>query len=197
MKRRLLAAILLSLGVTTTSYGHVTAPISEPLASEFRKVEITPKKEFKPIFSQIYRDYDEKSHFSTRNRPNLPKIVKNKPKIEAKSRVLKPSFKPPFKSRAAAKEAALAYARGRLSHKQFSCLKTLWARESGWHYWKLNRYSGAYGIPQALPGSKMKSFGSDWKTNPITQVKWGINYVNKRYGSSCRALAFHNNNGWY
>lgn len=197
MKKRLFLAFLLSLGVSATSYGRVSAPIREPLASEFRKVEISPNPTFKPILSQIYRDFDKKSHFSVKNKPNLPKIDKNKAKIEAKS-TPKPRYnKPPYKTRAEAKAAALAYARGRLSHNQFSCLKTLWARESGWHYWKVNRYSGAYGIPQALPGSKMKSFGSDWRTNPITQVKWGINYVNKRYGSSCRALAFHDRNGWY
>ncbi len=57
--------------------------------------------------------------------------------------------------------------------------------------------SGAYGLPQALPGHKMASAGADWRTNPQTQIEWMVKYTNARYGSTCGALAFHNRNGWY
>ncbi|GAA2879887.1 hypothetical protein Acy02nite_26610 [Actinoplanes cyaneus] len=70
---------------------------------------------------------------------------------------------------------------------QFACLNKLWNKESGWNYRAENRSSGAYGIPQSLPGSKMASFGSDWKTNPATQIKWGLDYIKKRYKTPCGA----------
>jgi hypothetical protein len=80
---------------------------------------------------------------------------------------------------------------------QFSCLNSLWAKESGWSYQATNASSGAYGIPQALPGSKMAAFGSDWQTNPATQIKWGLNYINGRYGSPCSAWSTAQSQGWY
>src|SRR5699024_5793823 len=70
---------------------------------------------------------------------------------------------------------------------QWQCLDNLWSRESGWNPSAHNSSSGAYGIPQALPGSKMASVGSDWRTNPATQIEWGLNYVEGRYGSPCGA----------
>ena len=81
--------------------------------------------------------------------------------------------------------------------KQHKCLVTLWNRESGWNHKAKNKSSGAYGIPQALPASKMKSAGADWKTNPMTQVKWGLKYIKTRYKNPCGALAHSNKKGWY
>ena len=79
---------------------------------------------------------------------------------------------------------------------QFSCLVTLWNRESGWRTNAANP-SGAYGIPQALPGSKMASAGADWRTNPATQIEWGLGYISGRYGTPCNALGHSNRVGWY
>jgi hypothetical protein len=80
---------------------------------------------------------------------------------------------------------------------QFGCLDSLWERESHWNPSAENSSSGAYGIPQALPGSKMASAGSDWKTNAKTQIKWGLDYMNSRYGSPVGAWNFWQANGWY
>lgn len=80
---------------------------------------------------------------------------------------------------------------------QYSCLVTLWERESNWRVNATNRSSGAYGIPQSLPGSKMASEGADWMTNPETQINWGLKYIKGRYGSACGALAHSNKFGWY
>ncbi|MBG0561657.1 lytic transglycosylase domain-containing protein [Actinoplanes aureus] len=80
---------------------------------------------------------------------------------------------------------------------QFPCLDKLWKKESGWNYKATNRSSGAYGIPQALPGSKMASAGDDWKTNPATQIEWGLGYIKGRYGSPCGAWEHSQNVGWY
>ncbi len=70
---------------------------------------------------------------------------------------------------------------------QWTCLLNLWNRESGWVYDATNTASGAYGIPQALPGSKMASAGADWQTNPATQIKWGLGYISQIYGTPCGA----------
>jgi len=82
------------------------------------------------------------------------------------------------------------------SSSQFSCLDQLWERESGWNPTAANA-SGAYGIPQALPGSKMASAGADWATNPATQIKWGLGYIKSLYGSPCGAWSHSEATGWY
>jgi hypothetical protein len=79
---------------------------------------------------------------------------------------------------------------------QFNCLVSLWNRESGWNVHAANA-SGAYGIPQALPGSKMSSAGPDWQNNYQTQIKWGLGYINGRYGSPCGAWGHSQSTGWY
>ena len=79
---------------------------------------------------------------------------------------------------------------------QWGCLLNLWNRESGWVYDAENA-SGAYGIPQALPGSKMASAGADWQTNPATQIKWGLGYISQIYGTPCGAWNFEEANGYY
>lgn len=86
--------------------------------------------------------------------------------------------------------------------KQWACLDRLWWHESNWNSSAKNS-AGAYGIPQALPASKLASAGKDWKTNPETQIRWGLNYIAHRYGNPCGALHFwgkkaaHNGVGWY
>lgn len=80
---------------------------------------------------------------------------------------------------------------------EFSCLVSLWDRESGWNPHAHNASSGAYGIPQALPGSKMASAGADWQTNPRTQISWGLGYIAGRYETPCGAWSFFQANNWY
>ncbi|MCX4848240.1 transglycosylase SLT domain-containing protein [Streptomyces sp. NBC_00893] len=80
---------------------------------------------------------------------------------------------------------------------QFQCFSNIVQHESGWNHTATNASSGAYGLVQALPGSKMASAGADWKTNPTTQIKWGMDYMNSRYGSPCGAWSFWQANHWY
>lgn len=80
---------------------------------------------------------------------------------------------------------------------QFVALEQLWQHESGWSQAAHNSSSGAHGIPQALPGSKMGMFGADWATNPETQIKWGLHYIESGYGSPSGALGFWHANNWY
>ncbi|MGW5639098.1 aggregation-promoting factor C-terminal-like domain-containing protein [Streptomyces sp. NPDC003832] len=80
---------------------------------------------------------------------------------------------------------------------QYQCFSKIVEHESGWDVNATNASSGAYGLVQALPGSKMASAGSDWKTNPATQIEWGVDYMKDRYGSACDAWNFWQANGWY
>jgi len=78
----------------------------------------------------------------------------------------------------------------------YGCLDNIWTRESGWRY-NAENASGAYGIPQALPGSKMATAGPNWQTDPTTQIKWGLGYIQGRYGDPCSAWSFWEAHGWY
>lgn len=110
------------------------------------------------------------------------------------------SWRPPFVTPNPGSAQAIAYdmvlARG-WDDEQFSCLVALWKKESGWRVNAYNKSSGAYGIPQALPGRKMASAGSDWETNPATQIAWGLGYIKGRYSSPCGAWDHSQRKGWY
>ncbi|UNX55544.1 G5 domain-containing protein [Georgenia sp. TF02-10] len=92
--------------------------------------------------------------------------------------------------------AELAAARG-WGADQFQCLDRLWTKESNWDHRAENASSGAYGIPQALPGSKMGTVAADWRTNPVTQITWGLNYIAGRYGTPCGAWGHSQSHNWY
>jgi hypothetical protein len=80
---------------------------------------------------------------------------------------------------------------------QFSCLESLWQKESGWNYQAYNASSGATGIPQALPGEKMSAAGADWQTNAATQIAWGLDYIDRAYGTPCSAWGHSQATNWY
>jgi hypothetical protein len=81
--------------------------------------------------------------------------------------------------------------------REFRCLDQLWTRESNWNHHALNRSSGAYGIPQALPAGKMSGAGRDWRSNPETQIRWGLTYIKGRYGRPCGAWGHWRSHNWY
>lgn len=106
------------------------------------------------------------------------------------------------KARARHRATARAIARRMLRHfrwsrRQFRYLNWLWNRESGWNVYAENPYSAAYGIPQAVPGSKMGTAGPNWRSNARTQIRWGLRYIRDRYGSPRRAWAHETGSGWY
>jgi hypothetical protein len=109
-------------------------------------------------------------------------------------------WRPPFVTPDPGSAQAIAYemvlARG-WGEDQFACLVALWNKESGWRVNAYNAGSGAYGIPQSLPGSKMASAGADWETNPATQITWGLGYIGGRYGTPCGAWDHSQRVGWY
>ncbi|MCY7325548.1 MAG: transglycosylase SLT domain-containing protein [Microbacteriaceae bacterium] len=91
---------------------------------------------------------------------------------------------------------AMVQARG-WGEGEYNCLVSLWQKESGWNTFASNPSSGAYGIPQSLPGSKMATAGADWATNPATQITWGLGYITARYASPCGAWGASQVKGWY
>jgi hypothetical protein len=130
-----------------------------------------------------------------------------KPKPKPKPVVVAPSgsasssgWAPPFVTPDPGSAQSIAYsmvkARG-WGDGEFSCLVALWNKESGWRVNAYNASSGAYGIPQSLPGSKMASAGADWETNPATQISWGLGYIAGRYGTPCGAWGHSQRVGWY
>jgi hypothetical protein len=83
------------------------------------------------------------------------------------------------------------------TEKEYKCLNRLWTQESNWNYKSRNKKSGAHGIPQALPASKMNVVSTDWRTNPVTQIRWGLRYISIRYETPCKAWAKHKRSNWY
>jgi hypothetical protein len=83
------------------------------------------------------------------------------------------------------------------SEKEYKCLNSLWTKESHWNYKARNKNSGAHGIAQALPASKMNVVSTDWRTNPVTQIRWGLRYISIRYETPCKALAKHKRSNYY
>jgi len=81
--------------------------------------------------------------------------------------------------------------------KQYACLDGLWTKESRWNYRASNKRTGAHGIPQALPATKMEVIGTDWRTNPVTQISWGLRYIDIRYETPCGAFAKFKRTNWY
>lgn len=83
------------------------------------------------------------------------------------------------------------------SEKEYKCLSSLWTKESHWNYKARNKKSGAHGIAQALPANKMDVISTDWRTNPVTQIRWGLRYISIRYETPCKALAKHKRSNHY
>ena len=94
-------------------------------------------------------------------------------------------------------EKALIAEKYQWGERQYECLNNLWTKESNWNYKARNKVSGAHGIAQALPATKMEIVGTDWRTNPVTQISWGLKYINERYDSPCKAWGKFKRSRWY
>jgi hypothetical protein len=175
----LAAFILLFLHGTEPSYASVTMRVGVDLYLESSD-RVTPQSEPRLTAPEL-------------TLPALMAYVDSKAGVkstdlQAVSLLARAIFKAkkPNGARAVAKEMAKEnYDWGRY---QFSCLDKLWTKESNWNFRARNPRTGAYGIPQALPASKMAIRGDDWRTNPLTQISWGMHYVDVRYETPCKAL---------
>lgn len=195
------ATAILCLGATAAVVIGTAAqenPEMEVAAQSSLSPEAKPKKSefFDPFFAK--RPTPKPSLTSMIKKVRRPVSLQKKAKEDTsvkRPKAPKHSVKPytPRKTYGGVKE----WARQQVGDRQFYCLDKLFTRESGWNTYATNPSSGAYGIPQALPASKMASAGADWKTNPFTQVRWGLNYIANRYGSPCGAWAHSQSVGWY
>lgn len=138
----------------------------------------------------------ESSAFKTLSLAGTPQLASRQPPGSGGSGAAGPSEPPPNPGSAQRIAWDMMSSFGWNPNTYFSCLNNIWTRESGWRY-NAENASGAYGIPQALPGSKMATAGSDWQTNPATQIKWGLGYIKAIYGDPCKAWAFEEANGYY
>lgn len=153
----------------------------------------------------------DRAHDSDRaSRSQVRKTVAPKPKakvVKSKPKAIKPKHKKKRVSQTVKSVAPNTGSNRRVGRSmaakvgwtgvQWTCLNNLWTRESGWSTHSSNSSGTAWGIPQALPGSKMASKGSDWRTNPRTQIRWGIGYIKGRYGLPCKAWAHYQAHSWY
>lgn len=182
------------------STAFILVPMVDPTAAFAMKTTYAPDAEFyQPVLASQTVTVDDSYETEDSDRGTF-KITVKKPK---------PVEKPAEESSSAAPAAgnpdpgsAKALAKSMLADRgwgsdQYNCLVSLWNKESGWNVYAHNVASGAYGIAQALPGSKMASVGSDWKTSAKTQITWGLGYIEGRYGSPCGAWASSESRGWY
>ena len=194
-----LLAICLSIVLVVLFGSFISAPNSEASRANFSPPEIALGYKVNaqaPALKREKKISRSRIRISPIEKPNKKRFVKSKPKRHTKhiSRSSSREASPTGRNQRIGKQ--LAAARG-WDGEQWNCLRNLWIKESGWSTRSSNSSGTAWGIPQALPGSKMAKFGSDWRTNPATQIKWGLHYIDNRYGSPCSAWSHWQNHNWY
>jgi len=168
------------------SLAFVLAAITPPVGTSFAAAVSAPGHSTEDV--QSLTATGAHSNTTARDGFTVTKIEPPKPAA--------PAVGEPDPGSAQAIALAMLTARG-FGSDQFDCLVALWNRESRWNVYALNSSSGAYGIPQSLPAEKMASAGADWATNPVTQITWGLGYIEARYGNPCGAWAHSEEKNWY
>lgn len=177
--------LLAALSVAAVAAVAITAPLS---AESSAYADVVPLRQGEVLNQRLMAQATAAVNFAL---PSLKVSALPKPVVAAGWAAAPPAPAP-------SPGSVQAIARGYVGDDaEFSCLVALWNRESRWNPYALNRSSGAYGIPQSLPGHKMASAGADWRTNPDTQIRWGLGYIKGRYGSPCAAWAHSQAVGWY
>ena len=174
----LVAALMLTAPATASSPAVITPPTTDanPSAS--------------PIVSQVDETIGERAVAVSRSLGASRGSTSVAQNVAAPAATAEPVAPAPLPAPTPTVDDARSYALAQIGAAQFSCLDSLWQHESDWDPWAENPNSGAYGIAQALPAAKMASTGHDWKSNPVTQVKWGLEYIAGRYGTACNAWSF-------
>lgn len=177
----------------------VTTPSAKPLSAEEQAREVTRLRN--QIEAQVaeQKALQDQSDLRQAAKNAMLKRYKALQKTEANSREERASRDAERKKlEGTPKEVALNLLPDHgWGESQFTCLEKLWNKESRWKVNADNPSSSAYGIPQALPGNRMAAYGSDWRTNPVTQIKWGLDYIENTYGSPCSAWGHSQAKGWY
>ena len=204
-----LAAVTLSAGFGVVPQAHAQVPAAAPVAPLDRDGEISRDDSRPALLPEVARALNQRQaelnqasvEIAVAERTQqVNEFAKQRAKTEAATRyaeqVEKLGYDPKTTDpRDIAKAMMLkVYEWGA---DEFTCVDKIWTQESNWQWNAENPTSGAYGIPQSLPASKLATAGDDWKTNPATQIKWGLKYVAERYGTPCSAWSFKAAHGWY
>lgn len=204
-----LAAVTLSAGFGVVPQAHAQVPAAAPVAPLDRDGEISRDDSRPALLPEVARALNQRQaelnqasvEIAVAERTQqVNEFAKQRAKTEAATRyaeqVEKLGYDPKTTDpRDIAKAMMLkVYEWGA---DEFTCVDKIWTQESNWQWNAENPTSGAYGIPQSLPAKKMASAGKDWKTNPATQIRWGLKYIKDRYGTPCKAWAFKRGAGWY
>lgn len=193
-----MAAISLGLALTASAFAPALLPAMTADALALTPADGGAVPAFAPQLARA--DPGRPANLSPRSRAEdyrVPVGVAASPVTRAALVVTAPPPPPPVDPAGAQAYAATQLAGHGWGPDQMSCLVSLWDRESGWNYTASNPGSGAYGIPQALPGSKMSNVAADWRTDPETQIRWGLDYIAGSYDTPCNAWAHETSAGWY
>jgi hypothetical protein len=184
------AAFAVILGVDTLSAAGEQQSV-EPQASRIEVLADTPDGSVdKPAAGQARRE--QLAEQQRQKAARAAREARQKRERAARSASRTVSYGDPHRIAASMMSERYGWGSG-----EYSCLSSLWGHESGWDVHAENPSSGAYGIPQALPGSKMSSYGSDWQDNAVTQIEWGLAYIDQSYGTPCGAWSTFQSQGWY
>ncbi len=189
------AAVLSGIAVAATGLAVSTGVLSQPLPIEGAAAALSTESPAKSLSQDELADREQRaSRSSDDRRPEADRtkartlssasgvaVTKTEDLSDADPRELAKALMPQFG----------------MSSSEFDCLDNIWSQESGWNVHADNPTSSAYGIPQALPGSKMSSAGPNWEDNAETQIRWGLGYIKGRYGSACAAWSYKQGAGWY
>ncbi|GAA2993752.1 hypothetical protein GCM10020229_02760 [Kitasatospora albolonga] len=197
--RRRTTLVVASAGLATACAASVVAVALPEEKAAAAAVEVThvPAPEQQAAQAQVQVEVQPQAQQA---RPEAQQAVGEQPKQEQQEAAASRSEQRSDLSaatRATSPSAVKELARDLVPAAQFAAFSSIISHESGWNFKATNASSGAYGLAQALPGSKMASAGADWKTNPATQIKWALAYMNDRYGSPNAAWAFWQNHHWY
>ena len=187
-------AILSGIAVAATGIAVSTGVLSQPLPVNGAAAALSTSTPAQSLSQAELADREQRASRSEDRRPVID-TVKARALSNASGRAV---TKTEDLSNADPRDLARALMpQFGMSSSQFGCLDNIWSQESGWNVHAANPSSSAYGIPQALPGSKMSSAGPNWEDNAETQIRWGLGYIRDRYGSACAAWSFKQGAGWY
>ncbi|MET0998543.1 MAG: lytic transglycosylase domain-containing protein [Marmoricola sp.] len=189
------AAVLSGMAVAATGLVVSTGVLSQPLPIDGAAAALSTSSPAKSLSQDELAEREQRASRSTDDRRPEADRVKTRALSNASGvAVTKTEDLSNADPRELAKALMPQYG---ISSSEFGCLDNIWSQESGWNVHAANPTSSAYGIPQALPGSKMSSAGPDWENNPETQIRWGLGYIKGRYGSACAAWSYKQGAGWY
>jgi hypothetical protein len=188
-------AILSGIAVVATGLAVSTGVFTQPLQVDGAAAALSTATPAKSLSQAELADREKQASRSTDDRRPVTDTVKARALSNASGKAV---TKTADLSQADPRDLAKALMpQFGMSSSQFGCLDNIWSQESGWNVHAANPTSSAYGIPQALPGSKMASAGPNWESNAETQIRWGLGYIRDRYGSACAAWSYKQGAGWY